>query len=165
MVFSEFSLVCHCSHFYSFCKLFVLFFRNTAKHKLSQCLPSVISPRKPIISTTNYPSLVRWPVYSISLYLVALTIVGIRLKHIDQSTILVQNDFHKRGLEQEAMGASAWGGICRSLSFLLLHFYNDPHSHPPLFLFRSAVFFRTTGFTQADHLCDSKLYSSSFQAD
>lgn len=82
-------------------------------------LPSLYSPRKPILAPSRYPGLVAWPTYSIVLYLVALAVLGIRVRALDSAKgdhapplRFPGDDSHvRRGLEHEAMGASVWGGI------------------------------------------------------
>jgi hypothetical protein len=72
-------------------------------------------PTKPLFSPTVYPVLARLPTWSIALYLIALLIVGVRIRKLEWTETpalrFPGDHIHVRNLDKEAMGASAWGGI------------------------------------------------------
>ena len=82
-------------------------------------IPSLYSPRKPILAPARYPGFAAWPTYSIVLYLVALAVLGIRTRSLGATSghgspplrFPGDSSHGRRGLENEAMGASVWGGI------------------------------------------------------
>ena len=75
----------------------------------------------------SYPFLARLPTWSISLYLVALMIVGIRIRKLEWTNASPplrfpgEGVYEVRKIDNEAMGYSPWGGIAIILFSLSAH--------------------------------------------